>query len=415
MPKKYIITSLLLTLVVVLFMQAPSVRADNGRYQPGLQHLFPYYVPDSDESSGLLPSAEPPSSGNFRPADQVFHFARQQLSFNQQGSLVFGSGLWYVSRLDPNFNENGRCGIAGWECGGQRWNRLENFSQNHDRDPLTLETQLLFINFEMNDFGAGSAPYQAVYNQLRDSSSFEESSAVFLKDYLDQEVVDLSAIAAELYGYNTQNPTPVAPPPNPSPPTAPPGPPPTGGFQPNTIDCRAGTTEIGYIANVTAADSQGRYLEQIEVVRSTDANKTIRTYVHRCLKNSIVSLLNDYNSRLSDPTLHLGGWVWRSHQRQIELRQKHCGTSSYDVWSKPAGECRPPTARPGKSSHQDGLAIDFYCQNNLLSKTSCNGAFAWLDCHAARYGLIVLSSEAWHWYFPLNHPSRLTQKLQAGC
>ena len=421
MSKKNIIISLLLTAVVVVVLQAPATQADTGGYQPGLQHLYPYYAPDQPESSSLLPAINQPPGSNLSSADYVLYFAQQQLGLNQQGSVVFAAALWHASQHDPAFVNGGRCGLVGWTCDGQRWNRFENFSQNHSLDPALLESQLLFINFELNNFGANDTPYQHVYSQLFNSSSFEDSSSVFIRDYLEQEAVSLSSIAQELYDYGLDIAVPE--PPVETPPTAPVEPPPTEtppepeppNYQPNTIDCRAGTTSTGYIPNITAADSQGRYLQQLEVVKSTDASKTTITYVHRCLKESLEALFRDYNQTVSDPKYYLGGWVWRSHKRQIELREKHCGTSHHDVYTKSASECSPPTARPGKSAHQDGLAVDFYCQNSLLSKTNCNGAFNWLDCKAAHYGLAELSSESWHWYFPLNNPAKLTQELQETC
>lgn len=48
----------------------------------------------------------------------------------------------------------------------------------------------------------------------------------------------------------------------------------------------------------------------------------------------------------------------RSRDQQIALRRKHCGTSYYDIFEKPASQCSPPTARPGSSKHETGQAVD---------------------------------------------------------
>lgn len=40
----------------------------------------------------------------------------------------------------------------------------------------------------------------------------------------------------------------------------------------------------------------------------------------------------------------LGGWGYRSHERQIELRKHHCGTSQSAIYEISASRCRPPTA-----------------------------------------------------------------------
>ena len=89
------------------------------------------------------------------------------------------------------------------------------------------------------------------------------------------------------------------------------------------------------------------------------------------------------------------GGGWRSAQSQIDLRRAHCGPTDYDVYEKPADQCQPPTARPGNSMHEKGLAIDFATGGNGLSRASLG--FRWLVVHARTYGLFNLPSEPWHW------------------
>jgi LAS superfamily LD-carboxypeptidase LdcB len=90
--------------------------------------------------------------------------------------------------------------------------------------------------------------------------------------------------------------------------------------------------------------------------------------------------------------LNLTGMGYRSHQRQIELRRAHCGSSRYAIYEAPASTCSPPTARPGTSMHERGLAIDF--DNCSTHTTAC---WRWLNNSAAHYGLYNLPSEPWHW------------------
>ncbi|MGI8938568.1 MAG: D-alanyl-D-alanine carboxypeptidase family protein [Iamia sp.] len=85
----------------------------------------------------------------------------------------------------------------------------------------------------------------------------------------------------------------------------------------------------------------------------------------------------------------LTGSGYRSTQRQIQLRRSHCDG---DVYGQPSGACSPPTARPGSSLHEVGLAIDF---ESCSSRASA--CFTWLDEHAAEHGFKNLSSEPWHW------------------
>jgi LAS superfamily LD-carboxypeptidase LdcB len=62
----------------------------------------------------------------------------------------------------------------------------------------------------------------------------------------------------------------------------------------------------------------------------------------------------------------------------------------------PSSRCSPPTARPGSSNHERGLAIDLTCGGALIRSRS-NDCFVWLEEHGAAYGLANLPSEPWHW------------------
>ena len=92
----------------------------------------------------------------------------------------------------------------------------------------------------------------------------------------------------------------------------------------------------------------------------------------------------------------LGGWGYRDHAAQIRLRRSHCGTSNYAVYHMPSSRCRPPTARPGASMHEQGKAIDFTYNGRTIGSRS-SPAFRWLRDNAGRYGFRNLPSEPWHW------------------
>lgn len=93
--------------------------------------------------------------------------------------------------------------------------------------------------------------------------------------------------------------------------------------------------------------------------------------------------------------VRMSGWGYRSKERQIELRRQHCGPTHYDIWQKRSSECRPPTATPGRSMHERGLAIDFTQNGRALNRQS--PGFHWLLRNAVRFGLKNLPSEPWHW------------------
>lgn len=87
----------------------------------------------------------------------------------------------------------------------------------------------------------------------------------------------------------------------------------------------------------------------------------------------------------------LTGSGHRDPAHQIELRRAHCGGTDHAIHHAPSSACSPPTARPGTSMHEHGLAIDFA---DCAPVTPC---FQWLSAHAGAYGLFNLPSEPWHW------------------
>ncbi len=92
----------------------------------------------------------------------------------------------------------------------------------------------------------------------------------------------------------------------------------------------------------------------------------------------------------------MGGGGYRSIESQIRLRRANCGTSNYAVWNMPASRCRPPTARPGLSQHELGLAIDFTYNGRVL-RSRRTDVFRTLAELAPKYGFYNLPSEPWHW------------------
>ena len=88
----------------------------------------------------------------------------------------------------------------------------------------------------------------------------------------------------------------------------------------------------------------------------------------------------------------LGGGGYRSSDAQWRLREQNCP----DAANSPPSSCRPPTARPGQSMHEQGLAVDFTYGGRVISGRS-NPAFQWLAANAGSYGFRNLPSEPWHW------------------
>jgi len=92
----------------------------------------------------------------------------------------------------------------------------------------------------------------------------------------------------------------------------------------------------------------------------------------------------------------LCGGGYRDPQRQIQLRIQNCGSSDYAIYQMPSGSCSPPTAVPGTSMHERGLAIDFRCAGQGMPSRS-SPCYRWMAGHAAAFGFFNLPSEPWHW------------------
>ena len=115
--------------------------------------------------------------------------------------------------------------------------------------------------------------------------------------------------------------------------------------------------------------------------------------------SSIASDLRAMMAAASSAGYNLGGYGYRDINVQIQLRRQNCGSSDYAIWQMPADSCSPPTARPGLSWHEQGLAIDFQSNGSFINSRS-NPAFGWLAANAGRFGFTNLPSEPWHWSHP---------------
>lgn len=127
---------------------------------------------------------------------------------------------------------------------------------------------------------------------------------------------------------------------------------------------------------------------KIFTVTGTNRVRVGGIVVNRTIGTNLQGLL----AAASADGLNLRGSGWRDPARQIALRKQNCGLSNYSVYRKSPSLCKPPTARPGTSNHEKGLAVDF--RNCSTRRTTC---YKWLNANASKYGLRNLPSEPWHW------------------
>lgn len=114
--------------------------------------------------------------------------------------------------------------------------------------------------------------------------------------------------------------------------------------------------------------------------------------VDSSLQNSLAALL----SAAEADGIILCGDGYRSYEMQVAVREANCGSGTYNIYEKPASQCNPPTARPGTSQHEVGLAVDFTCNGGGVIPSRSSPCFQWMDDNAGNYGLINLPSEPWH-------------------
>jgi LAS superfamily LD-carboxypeptidase LdcB len=127
----------------------------------------------------------------------------------------------------------------------------------------------------------------------------------------------------------------------------------------------------------------------ISIVGGGDIVSVRGIQVARSIAGQLAAMLNAADGA----GISLSGGGYRSPQAQIETRRNN---GCPDVYNSPASACSPPTARPGQSMHEQGLAIDFACSGALIRSRS-SPCFVWLANNAGRFGFRNLPSEPWHW------------------
>ncbi|MEV4701892.1 M15 family metallopeptidase [Actinoplanes sp. NPDC049316] len=153
---------------------------------------------------------------------------------------------------------------------------------------------------------------------------------------------------------------------------------------------RLKTADAQRAADATQASGLSRdVVSQVrKAFTNADTTSVNGTTVHRNVAYAYRAMLN---AAKADGVV-LSGGGFRTKQRQIELRKIN---GCPDVWRAPASSCRVPTAIPGTSLHELGLAVDITSGGRSLTRDSAG--FRWLSANAGRYGFVNLPSEAWHW------------------
>ncbi|HNO45739.1 MAG TPA: M15 family metallopeptidase [Microthrixaceae bacterium] len=174
-----------------------------------------------------------------------------------------------------------------------------------------------------------------------------------------------------------QRPAPGAPAPTPT------GPGPTAPAP--TPTTRPPTTPVTTVPPTAPSGGTG-------LVTWSDVTKAGGIWVNKSIAGQVSGLV----AAAKAAGINLSGGGYRDPAEQITLRRAHCGTSDYAIYWMPASQCHPPTAQPGRSMHERGLALDLMSNGRLITSRS-DPAFVWLAANAGRFGFRNLPSEPWHW------------------
>lgn len=123
------------------------------------------------------------------------------------------------------------------------------------------------------------------------------------------------------------------------------------------------------------------------------------------VNTTMAQKFSDMMRQAANEKQNFGGSALRDHLTQHSLRRTN-GCPNDGSWTHkdgedptpwaPASACKTPTAKPGNSQHEQGLAIDF-TYNGSLIKDHGNPGWQWLNTNAGKYGFYNLASEPWHW------------------
>ncbi len=135
----------------------------------------------------------------------------------------------------------------------------------------------------------------------------------------------------------------------------------------------------------------------LQSLRPTTDQPAVLTEVSGIKVSSVIAvrLASLLAAAKTDGFTGISGSGYRSPTNQLLLRAAHCGATDYDIYVKPSSQCQPPTARPGVSGHERGVAIDFSRGGRILDS---NEPFVrWLMKNAPEYGFFGVDDEPWHW------------------
>jgi hypothetical protein len=143
---------------------------------------------------------------------------------------------------------------------------------------------------------------------------------------------------------------------------------------------------------ITGAPTPGDYVEQPDGSEthphSTLGSVTVQLWRGFKMEAGFLARFQPLWFAAQGDGLELSGGGFRTEAGQIALRKENCP----DWQNSRSSDCSPPTAKPGQSNHEKGMAVDL--EN---ASTRSTEVYQWMAANAESFGIYNLPSEAWHW------------------
>lgn len=159
------------------FIKSDTHKIENGVHTVDLELAFENIM--EEKTSGDLPEAENSFGGGFKGStteETIWNFFRSR-GYNDGAIAGIIGNLKHESGLDPaTIQGNGKGpghGLAQWE--GPRLTALKNFANQRGSSWNDLQTQLLFIEKEMNEMGGWNNTYKKIKDPGQAAQSFEKN------------------------------------------------------------------------------------------------------------------------------------------------------------------------------------------------------------------------------------------------
>ncbi len=312
----------------------------------------------------------------------------KKLAPHQSAGII--GNLIQESGVDPTIVQpNGvGHGIAQWSK-NERWQDLIKFANG--RDPKSLDVQLDFLWHEMNNV----PPWNQSYPAVKNAANIEDATRAFMDKFEKPAAAHANLPnrirQAELVLKRFGNGAPAS----------------IGTADPAGAAVPGCGSDSGGPGGSDGAGKPGENTSSMKCPAGSDAGigtvhvgQTGKTYqirlcnVQNVIVNaSIAKEINDMLNASKGAGLRYSGYGYRTYERQQELRRSN---GCPNVFTAPSSSCRVPTARPGFSNHEDGLAVDWSEGGSLIRSRGTRG-FQWLNQNAGKYGFKNFPKEAWHW------------------